>query len=161
MADDAGAVVEIEAFLADWLGRDSELTVLHQGRIHPVFLPDDVDLTQLDFVAFTYRRQGTTRPMHLAGSTGNAKATFEIRIWGHSDKRAYANICRAARIARLKLDGLQTETPDGHFVERAAVTNEYDDEELPIIDDGVLGLCRVLTVEIDYLEQSRSAMGGA
>ena len=162
--EDITATVEVEAFLADWLGRDSALTALHGGAVHPIIVPDSVDLeARPELVAITYRRTATTdRASTLLQATGSAKATFDIRIWGRSDSRGYLAICRAARLVRLKLNGLKTETPEGHFIEAAFVTNEYDDAEEVLQEDAsVVMFARVLTVDISYQEVAQSALGGA
>lgn len=163
MPSEAPATLEVEAFLADWLGKDAALTRLHDGHFHPVIVPDGVDLGESpEKVLMTYRRTNTQREMSFAEPVGNAKATFEIRIWGRSDMRGYLAICRAARLARMKLDGLVTETPDGHFITAARVSNEADDaEEVASEDMNVVYLCRVLTAEIEYDEMAHAAIGGA
>lgn len=157
------ASTEIEAFLADWLGKDSALTALHGGHVHPIVIPEGVDLdARPELVYIAFRRTSTQRPMTLREPTGNAKATFDIAIVGRSDMRGYLAICRAARLVRLKLDGLTTETPQGHYIERAAVVNESDGTEEVLTEDGnALYLVRTLTVEIDHDEESHSAIGGA
>jgi len=147
---------EIEAWLADWLGTDSELTGLIGARVYPIFLPSLESLP-----AVTYRRTGTQRQAHMAGAAGITTASFELRCWASSDQRGYLTACRVARVIRLKVDGLQTATSARHYVRRALLTAEYDDNaELPRIDDEVLALCRVLMVDVAYAEVTRNAIGG-
>ncbi len=158
LIEEANASLEVEAFLAATLGDDTELIALHDGHVHPVFLPSTVSLAA--YVGITYRRSGTTRAMTLQQATGNATARFELSIWGNSDTQGYLRACRAARLVRLKLNGVTTQTPEGHFIEAIRVVDESDDQDLAVLDDEVVALRRVLTIEIDHQEPARLAIGG-
>lgn len=146
---------ELEAWLADWLGNDAELAAIIGGRLFPVFVPPGYDLP-----AVSYRRTSTERDASTREALKVAKATFEIRCWAMSDLQGYLKGCRAARVVRLKLNGLQT-SGMGQHIRRALLTGENDDEEQGVIADDTFAVCRVLTVEISYVEQTRNAIGGA
>ena len=77
---------------------DPVVSSLVGSRVTPVLLPDDVT-----YPAITYSRVSTERITTLSGSTGLARASFQVSAWSPD----YLEVLTVASGIRQALDGIE------------------------------------------------------
>lgn len=151
------AAFVVEEWLADRMEKVPAVHDLAGGRVFPLVVPQSKDLP-----AVTYRRARTQRDRHMKGASGTTEVLFQVIVWTRSDKQGYLQGCRIAQGIRFAFDGFKGSDPGkGHYIERATLDDENDEDNLPVFADDVVGFQRVLPLTVVHLEQRRIISTGA